>query len=86
MNSNKILLLLLILIIFAASLTTAAKVPAETEQEGWWLPSTGRFNGHWDLGMGAHFWDDNFDLRNLQLRTNVDLGPGLRLNSILRSN
>jgi hypothetical protein len=86
MNRNKISLLLLILIIFLASLTAAAKAPTKTEPEGWWLPNTGRFNGHWDLGMGAHLWNDHFNLRNLQLRTNVDLGPGLRLNSILRSN
>ena len=87
MKKTIVILLSLILIIFTAS---AAAAPTENlkrkETEGWWLPHTGTFNGHWDLGMGAHFWDDHFNLRNLQLRTNVDLAPGLRLNSILRSN
>ena len=58
----------------------------EDEENGWWFPSTGSFSGHWDLGMGAHIWNDRFDLRNLQLRTNFDLVPGVRINSIIRSN
>ncbi len=57
-----------------------------SDPAGWWFPSTGSFSGHWDLGMGAHIWNNRFDLRNLQLRTNFDLAPGLRINSIIRSN
>jgi hypothetical protein len=76
-------LVLIIILTFTFSLSAAEDYP---ELEGWWLPSTGSFNGHWDLGVGAHFWNDHFTLRNLQLRTVFDLAPGLRFNSIIRSN
>ena len=58
----------------------------KTEADKWWFPYVGRLHGHWDLGVGAHFFNDHFSLRNLQLRTDFDLAPGLRVNSIIRSN
>ncbi|MDD4160799.1 MAG: hypothetical protein PHO18_07625 [Synergistaceae bacterium] len=54
--------------------------------EGWFFPTIGTFNGTWELGVGAHFWDDHFDLRNLQLRADLDLAPGLRWHALARTN
>ena len=76
---------LILIMIFCLSAPLMAAENREQEK-GWWLPSTGTFNGHWDLGVGAHLWNDHFTLRNLQLRTVFDLAPGLRFNSIIRSN
>lgn len=88
MQSKQFILrfLLIVLILISLSSLALAATEAVAESDGWWLPHTGSFSGHWDLGVGAHWWNDHFKLRNLQLRTNMDLAPGLRLNSILRSN
>ena len=53
---------------------------------GWWLPYLGQYRGHWSLNLGTHFWQDHFYFRNLQLRTNLDLAPGLRFHTVIRSN
>lgn len=78
-------LIIIILILTSLFLTPAGVNAAESDL---WLPYTGRFNGHWDLSVGAHIWppDDYYVLKNLQLRTAFDLAPGLRFHSILRSN
>lgn len=76
-----ILLILIFNIILASSIGAA-----EEAESDWWFPYIGRFNGQWDLSVGAHFWNDHFKLRNLQLKSNIDLAPGIRINSILRSN
>jgi hypothetical protein len=80
------ILLITIFVLLSAFSPLLLAREVETQEDGWWFPSTGNFSGHWDLGMGAHIWSDRFDLRNLQLRTDFDLAPGLRFNSILRSN
>jgi len=82
---KKLIVISLILISLFLTLSSSVAVAAE---DGLWLPYIGRFNGHWDLSVGAHLWpiDDYYKLKNLQLRTNFDLAPGLRVNSVLRSN
>lgn len=54
--------------------------------EGLWEPYIGSFNGQYDLSVGTHLWNNRSDLRNLQFRTDLDLYPGFRLHSIIRSN
>ncbi len=76
----------LIIMLLVASYSTTYALDLEQEVDKWWFPYVGQLNGHWDLGVGAHFFNDHFKLRNLQLRTGLDLGPGLRVNSIVRSN
>lgn len=56
------------------------------EQRGWFLPSIGEGNGFWQIGVGGFFWKDRFEVRNLQLLTDVDLAPGLRVHGLFRSN
>lgn len=51
-----------------------------------WLPYNGFLKGNYHLGFGAHFWSDHIDLRNGQFRLELDLLPGIRYHSVLRSN
>ncbi|MBM7556936.1 hypothetical protein [Halanaerobacter jeridensis] len=83
--SNIIGLLLLLILLIGISAPVNA-FDLDSELDNWWFPYVGQFHGHWDLGVGAHMFNDHFNLRNLQLRTDVDLAPGIRVNSIIRSN
>lgn len=58
----------------------------ESDKYGWYLPYIGRFHGDWSMSVGTAFWTDAFELRNLQLRADVDLAPGLRYHTVIRSN
>ncbi len=60
----------------------AVQAPAD----GWWLPSLGAGRGNWQLSTGAFVWPSFVRLRNLQLRGDVDLAPGLRVHTLIRSN
>lgn len=80
---KKYLVIFLILFLFVNPLIVKT---AAAEKDGWWLPYTGRYSGHWNLSVGTHFFNDHLNLRNLQLRTEMDLAPGVRFNSIVRSN
>ncbi len=51
-----------------------------------WFPKIGKFTGQTETSIGFHFWDDHLYIRNLQLRTYSYLYPGIRINSIIRSN
>lgn len=53
---------------------------------GWWWPTIGQGRGYWDVRVGVHGWVDGITLRNLRLRSLVDLGPGLRAQGVVRSN
>ena len=53
---------------------------------GWHFPTIGAGNGSWRLSVGAHFWSDHLDFRNLQFQADVDLGRGFRWHGVLRSN
>lgn len=53
---------------------------------GWTFPTIGFGNGYWYASVGAHFWKDHLDFRNLQLGLDVDLWKGMRLHGLFRSN
>ena len=50
------------------------------------IPYKGFMKGNYHLGVGSHFWNDHLVFRNMQLRLNFDLVPGLKFYSIIRSN
>jgi hypothetical protein len=52
----------------------------------WVLPTIGTGQGTWDTSVGIFFWKDKFSTRNLQFRSDIDLGPGLRYHTLVRSN
>lgn len=56
------------------------------EEEGWFFPYIGSGNGLWEIDAGAFFWSDRFEVRNLQLLTDIDIAPGVRWHSLVRSN
>lgn len=81
--------LLLITALLSLPLTTqAADTTASftSDRYGWNLPYIGRFHGDWSASVGVAFWTDAFNLRNLQLRADMDLAPGLRYHTVVRSN
>ncbi len=80
-----IILGIIAIVVFALAWGTPSPAGGE-EPAGWSFPTIGTFNGTWELSVGAHLWADHFDLRNLQLRAGVDLGPGLRWHALVRSN
>ncbi len=57
-----------------------------SKPQGWWFPQTGFLSGNFESGVSTHFWTNYFRLRNLQLRTQVNLWNGVRVNSVVRSN
>lgn len=80
-----ILLGIISLFLLLASGTLAAAPQTNTTDE-WLFPSIGFGRGDWDASVGAFFWNDTFKVRNLQLRGDVDLAPGIRYHSLIRSN
>ena len=58
----------------------------DSDKYGWSLPYIGRFHGDWSMSVGTAFWVDEFKVRSLQLRADMDLAPGLRYHKVLRSN
>ena len=70
----------------AAVLVGSTVMCLADEGPQWHFPSIGFGNGRWHLSVGAHFWKDHFDLRNLQLGVDMDLEKGLRLHGLFRSN
>ncbi len=54
--------------------------------EGWWLPSTAPYTGHFEGSVSLRLWSDRSEARNLQLRGLYNLPQGLRINAVLRSN
>jgi len=51
-----------------------------------WFPKIGKFSVQTEASIGFHFWSDHLYIRNLQLRTYSYLYPGIRFNSVIRSN
>ncbi len=51
-----------------------------------WFPKVGKLSGQTEASLGFHFWNDHLYVRNLQLRTYSYLYPGIRINSVIRSN
>lgn len=54
-------------------------------QEGWVFPSPGAGRGTWDTSVGFFLGSDGSHFRNLQLRGDVDLLPGVRAHAVIRS-
>jgi hypothetical protein len=60
--------------------------PVGEKPQGLWLPTVGRGNGQWELGVGARFWRDELHPRNLIAQGDIDLGPGVRAHILARHN
>jgi hypothetical protein len=65
------------------SLASMAATPEQAD--GWWFPSIGKGNGDWSLSMGTFPSKDGIHVRNLQLRGDIDLMPGVRYHTVIRS-
>ena len=83
-KSTKVTLVVALNLMVSGSIALADA--PDTTTMGWSFPYLGSGNGTWDASVGIFFWDDTFKMRNLQLRTDMDLAPGLRWHSIVRSN
>lgn len=82
-------ILLLTMLAAAVPLTAAAQDTTQgykADTYGWHLPYIGRFHGDWSASVGLSFWTDELNFRNLQLRADMDLAPGLRYHTVVRSN
>ncbi|MBO8154703.1 hypothetical protein [Thermovirga sp.] len=77
--------IILILLIFVGIVEGSVQMCLAEEMD-WNFPSIGFGNGYWYTSVGAHFWKDHLEFRNLQLGLDVDLWRGLRLHGIFRSN
>lgn len=80
--------------ILACTLLICAWQPAALAQpvsrglmpaRGWVFPYIGAGRGDWSASVGLFAWTDTFDVRNLQVRADVDLAPGLRAHAVVRS-
>ena len=72
-------------IFFQSSISAGSLKPFKSENEGWDFPSIGFGNGDWEISTGVFFWSDKFWIRNLQLRTDVDIASGIRWHSLIRA-
>jgi len=89
MERNGIMKLRIIAATLAALLLGSPAAFAEhvfEQKQGWLFPTIGAGRGNWEASVGLFVWSDEFKARNFQLRSEVDLGPGLRLHSIVRTN
>ncbi|MDA1353553.1 MAG: hypothetical protein O3A01_03665 [bacterium] len=55
-------------------------------EHGWWTPNMPNGSGHYDTSVGFHFWKDHTEFRNAQFRWMHYFQPGLRFNTVYRSN
>ncbi len=67
-----------------AVLLAASILPMAARADGWELRGFGGFRGDLELRIGAKFWRDQGELRNLQLRGSAQITPWLRANAIAR--
>lgn len=59
---------------------------AKAEQDNTWVfPTIGTGNGHWSSSVGVFLSKDDVELRNLQLRADIDVAPGVRYHTLIRS-
>ena len=91
MNMNKKLLLsLAVFFILPCTSSQAQKieptVQPPSQAPGWSFPYLGAGKGTWDASVGVFLWSDTFHARNLQLRGDIDLAPGMRWHTVVRSN
>ena len=72
---------LIILFFFATSSSLLSDVSSN-----FWFPKIGKFSGQTETSIGFHFWSDHLYIRNFQIRTHSYIYPGIRINSVIRSN
>jgi len=77
------LLMLLMLPYTSGDAQTAEPI---SQESGWSFPYIGAGKGTWDASVGVFIWKDIFQMRNLQLRGDMDLAPGMRWHTVVRSN
>lgn len=83
---TRVIISLLLLFIVPYTNTYAQKAESSPQDTGWYFPYLGQGKGTWDASVGIFFWTDTFHTRNLQLRSDVDLAPGMRWHTVIRSN
>jgi hypothetical protein len=79
-------MVLLVLLIIPGTNIYAEKTDTTQQGKGWYFPYLGQGKGTWDASVGIFFWSDTFHTRNLQLRGDMDLAPGMRWHTVVRSN
>lgn len=84
--TQKLLMSLLVLAMLPYTSGQAQKVEPISEAPGWSFPYLGAGKGTWDASVGIFFWSDTFHARNLQLRSDMDMAPGVRWHTVVRSN
>lgn len=72
-------------LLLAAGLCGAAPPEGEETPRGWVFPTIGVGRGDWSASVGLFGWYDRLDVRNLQVRADVDLAPGVRAHAVVRS-
>lgn len=83
---TRAIIILLVLITTPCINTYAEKTDIPLQDSGWSFPYLGQGKGTWDASVGIFFWSDTFHTRNLQLRGDMDLAPGMRWHTVVRSN
>lgn len=78
MKRKSLLLISFLLLIYVKA--------ALAQDGGWEFPSLGFGKGTWDASVGVFVWDKKLETRNLQFRSDLDLAPGLRWHTVIRSN
>lgn len=67
------------------SVCLADPVLADEQDNAWIWPTIGTGKGQWSASVGMFLAKDDVELRNLQLRADVDLAPGVRFHTLVRS-
>ena len=75
---KKVIIIILLIAIVGSLLSVVSS--------NFWFPKVGKFSGQTEASLGFHFWNDHLYIRNLQLRTYSYIYPGIRINSVIRSN
>ena len=83
---KKLMMSLAVLLILPYTSSHAQTADLVAEDPGWSFPYIGAGKGTWDASVGVFVWKDTFHARNLQLRGDMDLAPGMRWHTVVRSN
>lgn len=75
-----------VLAVMLAGCSVANAGEGGEQREGWSFPTIGQGRGHWEASVGLFLARDDIKARNFQIRADMDLGPGLRLHMVTRSN
>ncbi len=85
MRNSVTILVLLLIALFALVLPSAASASDVEDNTGWDIPFIGYGRGDWSAHVGTQFWSDKWLFRNLQFRADVDIVPGVRAHTVIRS-